>query len=44
MSFGGDGSICFVKKTSRDYENEKPSLSLKKIFRQSELVTPEPVS
>ena len=25
MLFSGDGTHCFVRKTSRDYENEKPS-------------------
>ena len=24
MSFGGDGTPCFARKTSRDYEKEKP--------------------
>ena len=25
MLFGGDGTHCFARKTSRDYEKEKPS-------------------
>ena len=32
MLFGGDGTHCFAKKTSRDYE--KPSPFLKKFLRQ----------
>ena len=34
LLFGGDGTYCFVKKTSRDYETEKPSPSLEKLLRQ----------
>ena len=33
--FGDDGTHCFARKTSRDYEKEKPSPFLKKILRQS---------
>ena len=40
MLFGGDGTPCFVKKTSRAYE--KPSPFLKKVLRQSQLSTSEP--
>ena len=29
MLFGGDGTHCFAKKISRDYEKEKPSPFLK---------------
>ena len=32
MLFGTDGSYCFVKNTSRYYENEKPSLFFSIIF------------
>ena len=35
MLFGGDGTYCFAKKTSRGYEKEKPSPFLKKFLRQS---------
>ena len=41
MLFGGDGTHCFAKKTSRDYEN-KPSPFLKKFLRQSQPSTSEP--
>ena len=34
--FGGDGTHCFARKTSRDYEEEKPSPFLKKYLRQSQ--------
>ena len=40
MLFGGDGTHCFAKKTSRDYE--KPSPYLKKFLRQSQPSTSEP--
>ena len=33
MLFGGDGTHCFARKTSRDYEKEKPSPFLKKFRR-----------
>ena len=36
MLFGGDGTHCFAKKTSRDYEKETPSPFLKKFLRQSQ--------
>ena len=35
MLFGSDGTHCFARKTSRDYEKEKPSPFLKKFLRQS---------
>ena len=41
MLFGGDGTHCFARKTSRDYEKEKPSPFLKKIFRRSQSSTSE---
>ena len=34
--FGGDGTHCFARKTSRDYEKEKPSPFLKKFLHQSQ--------
>ena len=40
MLFGGDGTHCFAKKTSRDY-GKKPSPFLKKFFRQSQPSTSE---
>ena len=44
MLFGGEGTHCFARKASRDYDKEKPSPFLKKIFRQSQPNTykPEP--
>ena len=39
MFFGGDGTHCFVRKTSHDYE--KPSPFLKKFLRQSQPSTTE---
>ena len=42
MLFGGDGTHCFARKTSRDYEKEKPPPFLKKFLRQSQPSTPEP--
>ena len=44
MLFGGDGTHCFARKTSRDYKNEKPSPFLKNFNRQSQPSTsvPEP--
>ena len=42
MLFGGDGTHCFLRKTSRDYEKEKPSPFLKKFLRQSHPSTSEP--
>ena len=41
MLFGGDGTHCFAKKTSRDYEN--PSPFLEKFLRQSQPSISEPV-
>ena len=41
MLFGGDGTHCFAKKTSRDYEKEKPSPFMKKYTRQSQPSTSE---
>ena len=40
MLFGGDGTHCFAKKSSRDHE--KPSPFLKKLLRQSQPGTSEP--
>ena len=42
MLFGGDVTHCFARKTSRDYEKEKPSRSLKKFLRQSQTSISEP--
>ena len=42
MLFGGDGTHCFARKTSRDYEKGKPSPFLKKFLCQSQPSTPEP--
>ena len=42
MLFGRDGTNCFARKTSRDYENEKSSPFLKKFLRQSQPSTSEP--
>ena len=39
MLFGGDGTHCFARKSSRDYE--KPSPFLKKRLRQSQPITSE---
>ena len=41
MFFGGDGTHSFARKTSRDYENGKPSPFLKKFLRQSQPSTSE---
>ena len=41
MLFGDDGTHYFARKTSRDYEKEKPSPFLKKFLRQSQPSTPE---
>ena len=41
MLFGGDGTHCFVKKMSRDYEKGKPSPFLKNFIRQSQPTTSE---
>ena len=42
LLFGGDGTHCFARKTSRDYEKGKPSPFLKKFLRQSQPSTSEP--
>ena len=36
LLFGGDGTHCFARKTSRDYGKGKPSPFLKKFLRQSQ--------
>ena len=41
MLFGGDGTHCFARKTSRDYKKGKPSPFLKKFLRQSQPSTSE---
>ena len=41
MLFGGKSTHCFARKTSRDYEKEKPSPFLNKVFRQSQPSTSE---
>ena len=41
MLFGGDGTHCLARKTSRDCEKEKPSPFLKKLLRQSQPSTSE---
>ena len=41
MLFDCDGTHCFTRKTSRDYEKEKPSPFLKKFLRQSQPSTSE---
>ena len=40
--FGGDGTQSLARKTSRDYEKEKPSAFLNKFFRQSQPSSSEP--
>ena len=42
MLFGGDGTHCFARKTSLDYEIRKPSPFVKKFLRQSQPSTSEP--
>ena len=42
MLFGGDDTLCFARKTSRDYEKEKPSPFLKTFLRQLQPSTSEP--
>ena len=42
MLFGGDGTHCFARKMSRDYEKEKPFPFLKKFRHQSQPSTSEP--
>ena len=44
MLFGGDGTYCFARKTSRDYEKGKPYPFLKNFLRQSQPSTSEPES
>ena len=39
--FGGDGTHCFARNTSRDYKKETPSPFLKKILSQSQPSTSE---
>ena len=41
MLFGCDDTHCFAKKSSRDYEKEKPAPFLKKILLQSQPGTSE---
>ena len=41
MLFGGDGTHCFARKTSCDYEKEKLFPFLKKLLRQSQPSTSE---
>ena len=41
LLIGVDGTRCFTKTTSRDYEKEKSSPVLKKLLRQSQSSTPE---
>ena len=42
MLFGGDGTHCFARKTSPDYDKVKPSQFLKNFHRQSQPSTSEP--
>ena len=42
MLFRGDGTHCFARKTSSDYEKENPSRFLVKFLRQSQPSTSEP--
>ena len=44
MFFGGDGTHCFARKTSRDYEKGKPFTFWKEFLRQSHPSTPQPES
>ena len=41
MLFGRDGTHCFARKTSCDYEKEKPSPFLRKFIRHSDPSTSE---
>ena len=41
MLFGGDGTHCLARKTSRDCEKEKLSPFLKKLLRQSQSPAPQ---
>ena len=40
--FGGDGTHCFPRRTSRDFEKRNPSTFLKKFLGQSQPSTSEP--
>ena len=40
--FGGVGTLCFARKTSRDYKKELPTPYLKKFCPQSDPNTSEP--
>ena len=42
MLIGGDGTHCFARNTSREYDKEKASPFLKNFLRQSQPSTPEP--
>ena len=42
MLFGGDGTHCFPRKMSRNYEKEKPSPFVKKYLRHPQPRTSEP--
>ena len=42
MLFGGDGTQCLARKTSRQYGKEKQSPFLKNFLRQSQPSTSEP--
>ena len=42
LLFGGDGTHCSARKTSRDYEKEKPSPFFENFRRQSQPNTSEP--
>ena len=42
MLFGGDGTHCFARTTSRDYKKGKPFPFLKKFLRQSQPGRSEP--
>ena len=42
MLFGGHGTHCFARKTSRDYGKGKPFPFLKIFLRQSQPGTSEP--
>ena len=41
LLFGGDGTPCFARKTSRYYEKERPTPLFKKYLRQSQPSTSE---
>ena len=42
MFFAGDGTHCFARKMSHEYEKEKSSPFSKKFLRQSQPSTSEP--